>query len=819
VPSPHRGRPTILEQQIRFPTPSRPSILAGVALAVLVLFFLREAVFEGRVFYTRDLHLQWYGQVETFVHCIMAGSWPLWDPYVSFGQPLLANANNQILYPPTWLHLLMRPWTYYTLFLGGHLLFSGVGVLRLGDRFRLSRGGALLAAALWIASGPFLSLGNAWNHLAAAAWIPWVLVAAEVAVAKRGILFVVAWAVAWALQIVCGSPDVVVMTGALVAACLARHLDWRRLASTDNRRVVWVPLAAGAMALALSAGQILPSLELASRSARRHLGGAERLYWSLHPACLLQTIVPVSWYDVPLNDYWRTALFEGREPFLFSVYLGIPMIALGLLAVARSREPLHWLLLATAVASTLVALGHYAPFYGMAVAVLPLLKVLRFPSKGLVLAAFCLAVLSGAGFDAWREPEGRRRTWATSIPLVVGLVALAGLAFMARFHADSWGPSFLVAPSPTLSYSAMLATLARKLAWGAAVILFLVLLLHARAVGSRAARRSAVLVALLAVSDLAWNHRHLNRTASERLFTLKPEAVTAIDQRDLSRLYVYDYSMTPDRSRRHLKRDTPYQTYGFRRDTPFEWGEALALRMYLLPPVGAAWRIFGSYERDNLGIQPVPLARLNALLAGADGSPLQLRLLQLGGVSQVLALHTAGFDGLERARTLPAPFLEPIQLFRVPAPLPRSYMVGSSRVAEGQAALDTLVDPSFDIRREILLSSGSPRRSSAAFRGSSRIVEMEADRVRIQSDSTEPGYVVLLDAYDPGWRTSVDGREAPLLRANLAFRAVGVTAGHHDVELVYRPRSVLLGLGVSGASALAMGLILMLARSRRPSHA
>jgi hypothetical protein len=39
---------------------------------------------------------------------IAAGSWPVWNPYVSSGQPLLGYPNSQVFYPPTWLNLVMR---------------------------------------------------------------------------------------------------------------------------------------------------------------------------------------------------------------------------------------------------------------------------------------------------------------------------------------------------------------------------------------------------------------------------------------------------------------------------------------------------------------------------------------------------------------------------------------------------------------------------------------------------------------------------------------------------------------------------------------
>jgi uncharacterized membrane protein YfhO len=101
-------------------------------------------------------------------------------------------------------------------------------------------------------------------------------------------------------------------------------------------------------------------------------------------------------------------------------------------------------------------------------------------------------------------------------------------------------------------------------------------------------------------------------------------------------------------------------------------------------------------------------------------------------------------------------------------------------------------------------------------------VELRADRVGIEAELSDPGYVVLVDAYDPGWRASVDGHEARLLRANIAFRAVAVAAGHHTVELVYRPRSLLAGLAVSGGAtlaALAAALRSLARRGRRPQDA
>ena len=80
---------------------------------------------------------------------------------------------------------------------------------------------------------------------------------------------------------------------------------------------------------------------------------------------------------------------------------------------------------------------------------------------------------------------------------------------------------------------------------------------------------------------------------------------------------------------------------------------------------------------------------------------------------------------------------------------------------------------------------------------------MAPDRVVVEAEASGAAHLVLVDAYDPGWRATVDGRPSPVLRANVAFRGVALPAGRHVVEFLYRPRSVMWGLWISGAALLA----------------
>ncbi|MFI5184123.1 MAG: YfhO family protein, partial [Vicinamibacteria bacterium] len=727
--------------------------------------------------------------------------------FVSFGQPLLANANNQILYPPTWLHLLVRPWTYYTLFFLGHLMLAGLGLYRLALRLGVSRAGAFVGAALWIASGPLLSLGNAWNHLAAAAWLPWVGLAVIATSEERSARAALMWGTAWAVQILAGSPDVFIMTGCLALALLASRMVWRSPLDGSNKRALACAAAAAAFALAVSAAQWIPSLDAASRSDRLSLDALGRDYWSVHPASLFQLVVPLWWYEVPLKAEWRAALFESREPFLFSTYMGLPTVVLAAAALTRRRS---WrlALLALLVASSLVALGKHAPFYDLALLIFPPLRILRFPAKGLVLAGFCGALLAGQGFDEWRRFDEHTRPWRVLVLLVVGTTAVMGIVAGVSRWAPALLASFLVTPVPEAhELTSLLGPVLQKTTWAFVLGSTLLAAALARRRGPSAALGSAALIAFLGVGDLAWNHRSLNKTAPRAFFSVKPEVVASIDQGDCRRLFVYDYSMTEGRAKRYLKRDVPYVVPGFRLDSGYDWAGAFGMRMYLVPPIGAAWRLFGSYERDDLGLQPRALVDLNALLVHADGTPLAARVLRLGAVSQVLALHTEGLDELTETKTLPGPFLEPIRLFAVPRPLPRSYVVDGVRNAEGLGALETVVDSEFQPESEVILPGRAvSRRPRSEFKGASRILSMLPDRVVVEAEATSDAHLVLVDAYDPGWRATVDGRPSEVLRANVAFRAVELPEGKHVVEFLYRPRSVVWGLAISGAAIVAGAL-------------
>jgi hypothetical protein len=177
-------------------------------------------------------------------------------------------------------------------------------------------------------------------------------------------------------------------------------------------------------------------------------------------------------------------------------------------------------------------------------------------------------------------------------------------------------------------------------------------------------------------------------------------------------------------------------------------------------------------------------------------------------VTHVVALHQRGFENLVPGPSWETLLKDPVRVFAVPDPLPRARVVAGARVADDASGLATILDPGFDPASEVLLSEGAPAPASSAPSGSVRISHERADRIVLEVETDGPGYVVLADAFDPGWQATLDGAAVTLLRANLAFRAVATPSGRHTVELVYRPRALWAGLFVSAASLLAALVLL-----------
>lgn len=150
---------------------------------------------------------------------------------------------------------------------------------------------------------------------------------------------------------------------------------------------------------------------------------------------------------------------------------------------------------------------------------------------------------------------------------------------------------------------------------------------------------------------------------------------------------------------------------------------------------------------------------------------------------------------------------------------PRVSIVGEVLVATGPITSDRLLELAWDptnqavvegLRAEDVRPPGSSSMVGPA--GEARLLTYTPTEIVVQADMAAPGYVILADRFDEGWRATVDDREAPIARANGVERLVAVPAGSHVVRFSYAPYAVYLGLAISVVAAVVwLGVLVMAA--------
>jgi len=773
--------------------PSRGGALAAAALVALVALTFSGAFVRSNVFYERDFHAWGWAHAEVLRRAVAERSF-LWNPWEGFGAPLLADATFQLTYPPTWAALLLEPAARFKALTIGHALLAAFGACALARRIGLGWTAAGAAGAAYALSGPFLSGASLWHHYAGAAWLPWLLFALEGLVRRPGLAAALPLGVVAGLQLAAGSGDLCLAAALLGGARLSWHVARSRPSAGRVVDVLASGAAAAALALALGAPQWLPTADVARQGFRAALDPRATAYWSLHPGTLADLVVPRLAADLPLSVAARQALYEGREPLLACLYLGVVPLALAALGLALRPR-----LAAPPAAGTLVlvavALGRHAPVHGLLLG-LPGFASMRYPQKFLWPAALCVAVLAAVGVAAWESPwsEAERRRARAVAAL---LLAAAGAALAAAWWVG--GPPVALAPVLAGDEAAVgERAAALKLARTALLLVVVGLVAWRRARHGPAGPWATATILALGAADLVAVGRGVNPLAPRELMDHRPAVLDSLAGGEV-RLHA-------------ALEDAGCLAPGAR---PAGWNSrwigALAFEDTLRPPSAERWGLDGSYDGEFTGLGSRWTAQLTAAISSRVGTPGGLRLLQAAGVTHVLQVGRAPVPGLGPAQTLPSPYVCPLQVQRVPEPLPRAYVARSEREArDPESVLRLLLDPGFDPRREVLLEHASPDAPPAAGADEVRVTSRRLGALELEAALGAPGVLVVLESFDPGWRATVDGAEVPVLRANGIFRAVRLPAGRHRVFFAYRPRSAAAGaaLGLVGLAAAAAGLAL-----------
>jgi hypothetical protein len=116
--------------------------------------------------------------------------------------------------------------------------------------------------------------------------------------------------------------------------------------------------------------------------------------------------------------------------------------------------------------------------------------------------------------------------------------------------------------------------------------------------------------------------------------------------------------------------------------------------------------------------------------------------------------------------------------------LPRVGLYRNYRTIESAPErLKVLFDQGFDPMTSVILSQPLPQEISGQATGSATMIDYQANRVLIDTQTTGGNLLLLLtDTFAPDWQAFLDGKRITIYQANHAFRAVIIPAGSHRLR-------------------------------------
>ena len=743
----------------REPTCNWLSPVRFAALLTVLLAVMFPGVLLGsRSFFHRDFGVLAYPTVFYHRAAFWRGEWPLWNPLSHCGVPFLAQWGTMVLYPGALIYLLLPlPWSL-NVFCLAHLWLAGFGMYWLARRWTVHETGAALAGIAFVFNGVTQSCLLWPNYTAALGWMPWVVLAGEQAAHRGGRAIAVA-AIVGALQLFTGAPELVAMTWlALAVLTLGRRADvrWRtRLRSLARLGGV------AALTLGLGAAQLLPFLDLLTRSQRSSGFGVAK--WALPPWGAINFLLP-------LFHCYRNAqglFFQTGQEFFSSVYLGGPLLALAALGFLGARRRRVVLLALLALIGLVLSLGDASPLHRA----LPFLQWARYPVKWVLLITFAVPLLGAFGLKAFATTarnEAARSTRAAG--WVIG--SLLGLVVLAAWFDARRAPAFGEMHAVTLN--AMVRALCLLAAAG---------VLGLGVCSPRAGMRRLGFAAVLACVwlDFAVHTPHQNPTLPVQW--LQPG------------LGLTASALRPEAGRVFI--------------TP---AAEAALLHSTVTDLAADYVGKRLAEWSNLNLLD-GVAKVNgaATLRLAEEDALERRLYLANPVvaTGVLDLLGVAFQSAPDNATAWVPRTNA-------SPLVTAGQ--SPRFVPAGAMLNQLLQPAFDPGRQVLLSESARARLPDIRPGPAAVshVTTGANRMEFQVETDRPALVVIAQTFHPNWQARVNGIEVRIERADYAFQAIVVPAGRNTVRLVYRDRTFLAGLALSAATLL-LAVALVWRASKKPA--
>jgi hypothetical protein len=768
----------------------------GILLALLIFAEFPQVILGLESFVARDYGFFVYPLAHFQKQCFLHGELPFWNPYNNCGVPFLAQLNTMPLYPSSLIYLaLPLEWSlgFFTLL---HLWWAGFGMYFLARRWSGNSFAAAFAGTVFAFNGWSINLLMWPSHIATFAWMPWVVLAAELAW-REGMGKIILAAFAGALQMFAGGPETIFLTWLIVSALWLQQFIG---AEAPRSKMLWRYPLVVFLVVCLAAPQLFPFLDLIWHSQRE--SGFADLRWSMPATGPANFLVPMAFGTTGSGGVF----FQPGQSMTGSYYLGIATIWLALLSLICLRERRVWLLAGIASVGLVCALGEHTPVLPSLRKLVPQLSMITYPIKYVMVVVFAapllaaLAIARLVSLSSNRcpgrnddveigktqipsprpspRPGGEREKNCAANNCTMRLVAL-GVILLALIGGIVTWTQFTPSPENNARL-ALISGLSR-----ASFLLLTGLLLYGLTRKARSAplRFVPLLLILVAWTDVFTHQPTQNPTVPHWVYKpgLSREKLALTPQPELGG------------SRVMISPLAAYQFVTFASKDPKE--------NFITKRLG--------YCADCNLLDSVPKVDGFVSLTPRESD-------------QVLSLFytttNASYPRLEAFLGV-SHYTAPDEIFRWQARtnfLPLATAGQKPVFLADSNVLSALTSNSFDGKTTVFLPPEEKGFVTVTNFTHAKVLgsRFGNDTADIEAEAAEPSLIVIAQTWYHNWAAEVDGEPARLLRANVAFQAVQIPAGRHRIRLEYHDRAFQLGVAIALATLLNCGYaaLLMLIR-------
>jgi len=749
---------------------SRWAYPAAYLLFVLAWIVLCSPWLGGELTIPYDAKAHFQAQLQFLANALHSGQSPFWAPNVFAGSPQIADPQS-LIFSPAILLAYFNPEPSFTAvdaYVFGLLGCAGFAVLSFfRDRDWHPAGGIIAALAFAFGASAAWRVQHI-GQVQSYALFPVALWLLDRTMSRCSVAWAVGAGLSIGLMIV--EPNQVALLAGYILVALAIT---RVLLNAAPRRLL-LPIGSSiGVALLVASVPVILSYLFVEASNRPAIAFREAVRGSLHPASLLTAVIgdlygaldPAVEYWGPYSLAWSPANLALSQN-MSQLYVGIiPVLLLLTIGVVRGiawTKDIRFYTIAL-LAMLAYALGGFTPAFEVFYHMVPGIDLFRRPADATFLVGGLLAMVGGYLVHRLAEgsvPEASRTSRYVEFGIVVSLFA-AGIVIAHRLgHTRD-------ATKPILTAAACLAAAASTL-------------MALQRFGSKHILASITIIAAFATGDLRLNNG--------------PNESTALSAAR------YDF----------LKRNCQNETIRLLKARLKQPSTSARRDRVELVGLGFAWPNVGlihGFDHD-LGYNPLRIEAVSEAIGAGDtiagwdqrhftplfpsyrsllADMLGLRYIASAVPIEQVDRNLKPGDLIQIARTKDA------YVYENPRALPRVMFVAEWMLADFAALISTGAWPKFDATRTVLLETEPVAPAlqtvalSSAPAGVATISHYENTIVEVDVTATRAGFVLLNGAWHPWWRATVDGNPAPVLKANVLFRAVQVPVGRHRVHFEFEP--------------------------------